>query len=160
MSDQIEISDLHLEEKNKYSDLSRRDIRSLILHLLYILNAHDYEVSLNSVVDDIAIGFEFDIPKDSDAFIITQKIVEDKDELDRELAPYLKNWTIERLGLCTRLILRMALWELKNTDIPPIVIINEAVELTKSFSEKDAYKFVNGILDQIAKKLASEKLQS
>lgn len=153
MTEQIEIGDLHLDEKSTYSDLSRRDIRSLILHLLYVLNAHDYDISLATIVDGIYDSFEFEIPKDSDAYTITQSIIDQRQDLEIALSPFLKNWTMDRLGTCTRLILDLAVWELKNTEIPTIVIINEAIELAKSFSEKDAYRFVNGILDQAAKSL-------
>lgn len=159
MTDHIEISELHLEDKNKYSELTRRDVRSLILHLLYVMNAHDYDISLNTVVDDIYNSFDFEIPFDSEAYITVQQMLDKREELDQQLAHYLNNWTIDRLGICTHLILRMALWELKYTETPAIIVINEAVELAKSFSEKDAFKFVNGILDQIVKDLQKEKLQ-
>lgn len=153
--DKIEIQDLNLESVRKYADLSRRDIRSLILHLLYIMNTHDYEDSLSTVVDGINVHFEFDIPKDGDAYTITKKILDNKDNLDQELVPLLKKWKLERLGICTKMALWLGMWELKNTDIPATIVINEAVELAKSFSEKDAHRFVNGILDQYAKNVRS-----
>lgn len=158
MSDEIEISELHLDEKTKYSELTRRDVRSLVLHLLYIVSAHDYDISLNTVIDGIHNSFDFEIPQDSEAYQITKDIIDKRIELDTELAPYLKNWTIDRLGMCTLLIMRMALWELKYTDTAPIIVMNEAIELAKHFSEKDAYKFINGILDQIVKDVAKDKL--
>jgi transcription antitermination protein NusB len=136
-----------------YSDLSRHDIRILILHLLYMLNANDYDVSLDSIVDNIYSGFDFDIPKDSYAFLTAQAISDNRQELDDQIQPLLKNWKINRLGLCTRLILQIALWELKFSETHPNIIINEAVELAKEFSERDAYKFVNGLLDQVAKNI-------
>ena len=47
------------------------------------------------------------------------------------------------------------MWELTNTEMHPTIVINEAVELAKCFSEKDAYRFVNGILDEFIKKKSS-----
>ena len=136
-----------------YNELSRHDVRVLILHLLYMLYANDYDISLNSIVDNIHAGFDFEIPKDSYAFKTAQDISEHRDELDKQIQPLLKNWKIDRLGICTRLILQMALWELQNSDTHSNIIIDESVELAKTFSEKDAYKFVNGVLDQLSKSL-------
>lgn len=155
----IDLEDLNLEEIKKYADLSRRDLRALILHLLYIMSAHDYEDSLVSVVDMINASCDFDIPKDGDAFVITKKILDMRDSLDSELVPFLKKWKLERLGTCTKLILWMGMWELKDSDTPATIVINEAVELAKSFSEKDAHRFVNGILDQYAKKVRSTSVE-
>lgn len=159
MTDHIEIADLHLEEKHTYKELSRRDVRSLIIHLLYSMHAHDYDVSLTTVIDDIYASFDFEIPADSEAYLFTKGIIEQRVQLDEQLAPYLKNWTIDRLGICTLLILRMALWELNMNQTPSTIVINEAIELAKSFAEKDAYKFINGILDQIVKDLQKETLK-
>jgi N utilization substance protein B len=50
----------------------------------------------------------------------------------------------------------MASWELLETDTPSTIVINEAIELAKAFSEKDAYKFINGVLDQAVKNLAKK----
>ena len=150
MNESPEILDFPFQ--GQYSDLSRHDVRVLILYLLYVLNINDYEASLNSIVDAIKVGFDFDIPKDSYVFETAQRISENREALDKKFEPLLKNWKIDRLGLCTRLILQIALWELENSDTHPNIIINEAIELAKEFSEKDAYKFVNGILDQLQKK--------
>lgn len=138
-------------ESQKYGDLSRHDVRVLILYLLYVLHANDYDSSLTSIVDNINFGFDFEIPKNSYAFEASKSISEKRNELDEQVKPFLKNWKIDRLGVCTRLILQMALWELENTETHPSIVINESVELAKTFSEKDAYKFVNGILDQFVK---------
>ena len=82
---------------------------------------------------------------------VVQSIVDQRNKLDEEIVPLLANWRLDRLGCSTRLILRLAIWEMGNTDTASTVIINEAIELSKAFSEKDAYKFVNGILDEAAK---------
>ena len=135
-----------------YADLSRREKRSLIFHLLYAAEAFDYQSSLESIVDNFNRGFGLDIPFESDVFADAQAIIENRDNLDEECKPLLSNWRFERIGMCTKLILRYALWELQSTDTNPTIIINEAVELAKCFAEKDAYKFVNGILDEALKK--------
>jgi N utilization substance protein B len=134
-----------------YSDLSRREVRSLIFHLLYAAEGHSYEDSLESIAENLTRGFAVEIPFDSEAFKTAQEIINHTDELDTAIKPFLQNWRFDRVGLCTKLILRYAMYEIEHSDVPLNIIINEAVELAKCFSEKDAYKFVNGILDEAAK---------
>jgi transcription antitermination protein NusB len=76
------------------------------------------------------------------------------EELDGIIARHIDNWRIERLAVMDRLILRMATWELRyQPDTPPAVIVNEAIELARSFSADESVKFVNGVLDGIRKAL-------
>ncbi len=134
-----------------YSDLSRRDVRALIFYLLYAIEAFDYQESLEAIVDNFNRGFEVDIPIDSEVVHVARSVIEKRDSLDDRYKPFLSNWRFDRVGVSTRLILRFATWELEKGDIDTRIIINEAVELAKRFAEKDAYKFVNGILDRLVK---------
>jgi len=155
MVDKID-QDEGLPRRPSYNDLSRREVRSLIFHLLYAMEAFDYNVSLEAIVEDFNRAYDLDIPGDSEVISIAQTVIDKRDELDTQIRPLLINWRFERIGICTKLILRMALWELLNTDIAPNIIINEAIELAKCFSESDAYKFVNGILDEAVKSLKKD----
>lgn len=128
--------------------LSQRDIRSLIFHLLYAMEAYDYQVSLNTIVEQFNAGFDLSIDPEDPLVKKAQAIIDDREVLDQEIQPLLSNWRLDRIGCITRLIIRLALWELKYTDTPASIIINEAIELAKCFAEQDAYKFVNGVLDQ------------
>ena len=96
------------------------------------------------------------IPLDSDVVTSASAIVEHRDELDMLLRPLLLNWRLERVGVCTKLILRFAVWELRQKETPANIVINEAIELSKCFAEKDAYKFINGILDKLVLDLKNE----
>jgi transcription antitermination protein NusB len=136
---------------------SRREERQLALYLLYALDRAEYSLGLEAVVDTFERGFEIKIPKRSFAYTLTKQVLEGRDSLDEQLKPYLKNWRLERLGCCTHLILRLSLWELQQEGAISSIVINEAVELAKTFAEKDAYRFVNGILDEIAKAMFGEK---
>ncbi len=135
-----------------YNDLSRRDVRALIFYLLYAAEAFDYEESLAAIVDNFNRGFSLDIPYDSEVVRIAQAIINERGLLDELFKPLLANWRFERLGVSTKLILRFATWELEHSDTDSRIVINEAVELAKAFAEKDAYKFVNGVLDRLVKK--------
>lgn len=134
-----------------YNDLSRRDVRSLIFHLLYAMEGFDYQTSLESIVENFNNGFDLKIPFDSEVFKTADEVIARRDTLDEIIKPLLANWRFERVGVCTKLILRFAVWELENTQTPTTIVINEAIELAKCFAEKDAYKFVNGILDKMVK---------
>lgn len=75
-------------------------------------------------------------------------------ELDRHLGEAAKNWRVERMTVMDRLILRLAIYELVHTpDVPPLVVIDEALELARTFSTDDAVKFINGILDAVRRTL-------
>lgn len=134
-----------------YNDLSRRDVRALIFYLLYAAEAFDYQESLEAIVDNFNRGFNVAIPIDSEVVHVARSVIDQRDSLDELYKPFLSNWRFDRIGVSTRLILRFATWELESSEIDPRIIINEAVELAKRFAEKDAYKFVNGILDRLVK---------
>lgn len=136
-----------------YDDLKSRDTRALIFHLLYAMDCLDYTVSLDSIVDNFNRGFDLQIPHDSKVFAVTQAIIDNREALDTMIHPLLVNWRFERIGVCTKLILRFALWELTEIKTVHSIVINEAIELAKCFAEHDAYKFVNGVLDEAVKKM-------
>jgi N utilization substance protein B len=81
--------------------------------------------------------------------------LEHQTESDETISPLLVRWTIERLPALDRLILRMATYELRHRkETPSAVVINEAVELAKKFSTEDSGRYVNGVLNAVAKEHA------
>jgi len=80
----------------------------------------------------------------------------DTTAIDELIVRQAENWRLERLAVIDRAILRLAIYELRTTDTPPKVILNEAVGLAKKFSSEEAGSFVNGILDAVHKSLASK----
>lgn len=133
--------------------LSRRELRSLIFHILYAAEAHGYEMSTEAVVDNLNRGFNISVPLDGEVVTTADQVITQHADLDERLKPFLSNWRLERIGVSTKLILRYALWELLYTDTLGIIVINEAIELAKCFGEKDSYKFINGILDEMVKQM-------
>ena len=80
--------------------------------------------------------------------------IEHRDELDTRIKQHAQNWDLHRMAVVDRNILRMAIYEMYyREDIPPIVSINEAVDIAKRFSTPDSGKFVNGLLDKIKTEL-------
>ncbi|MBM3845739.1 MAG: transcription antitermination factor NusB [Verrucomicrobia bacterium] len=77
-------------------------------------------------------------------------VLENQNALDAEIQKHAHNWDLRRMAAVDRNILRLAAYEMRfRTDIPPVVSINEAVEIAKRFSTPESGKFVNGILDRI-----------
>ncbi len=76
--------------------------------------------------------------------------IEHQADLDAQIKKYARNWEIHRMAVVDRNVLRLAIYEmLYREDIPPVVSINEAVDIAKRFSTEESGKFVNGILDKV-----------
>lgn len=142
-----------MSENNKIAVKTMREIRSFAFHLLYVAESFSYSASMDEIVQAFRDGYDVEIEDDSRAIKIAESIIEERNKLDEIISPLLKNWSINRLGVCTLLILRLAIWELQEGEIPASIVINEAIELSKCFAEKDAYKFTNGLLDKVCNKL-------
>ncbi|MBR6464258.1 MAG: transcription antitermination factor NusB [Verrucomicrobia bacterium] len=77
-------------------------------------------------------------------------VLEHLKELDETIVKYAKNWDLHRMAVIDKNILRLAIYEIMfRDDIPPVVSINEAVDIAKRYSTEESGKFVNGILDKI-----------
>lgn len=133
------------------SDLNQRQVRSLIFHLLYAADAFDYTESLETLIARFNTGYKLHIQSGDAVETVTRAVIDQRDQLDEMIKPLLHNWRFDRIGMSTKLILRMALWELKQRTLDHKIVINEAIELSKCFAEDDAFKFVNGLLDEAIK---------
>lgn len=78
--------------------------------------------------------------------------------LDEIIEKHAENWKLDRLAVIDRAILRLAVHELRGGDVPAKVVLNEAVDLAKKFSNEDSGAFVNGVLDSICKSLTAKSL--
>ena len=81
-------------------------------------------------------------------------VLEHREAIDAHIKQHAKNWEFHRIATVDRNIMRLAIYEmLYREDIPPVVSINEAVDIAKKFSTQDSGKFVNGILDKVKSEL-------
>ncbi len=120
----------------------RKDCMTILYQIeVYQKNKIDYEI--NDVILEVS-ELDNEFIKD-----IVYGVVTYKDEIDKIANKYLNGWTIDRLGNTDKAILRIGIFELLYTDTPPVVAINEAVELAKSYSDDDVRKMINGVLDKI-----------
>ena len=85
---------------------------------------------------------------------LAESVIERAEELDREITESADDWSADRLGALERNILRIALWELEQGDVPVEVAIDEAVTLAKRYASEDAGALVNGILGRVAREAA------
>lgn len=149
-----EQTDELVPESKRFEDFSRREVRSMIFHILYAVDAFEYQESVAAIIDNFNRGFDLDIPLSGEFIRSVEAIVDQREELDELYRPLLANWRFDRISIATMLILRYATWEIRSAHIDPRIIINEAVEIAKCFAEEDAFRFINGILDRVAKQFS------
>lgn len=107
-----------------------------------------------AVIDDFLTSRTSDPQIQAFARELINGVLTRQDELDNALKPLLENWQMERLAMIDRIILRLGSYELLfSPETPPVVAINEAVDLAKKYSTKDSGGFVNGVLDKLNKKV-------
>ena len=127
----------------------RRKSREYALQMLY-----QYDVSHQSA--GLADGFwaDTEAPENIMEFsnYLVDGVIKNLDKIDDKIRLSASNWSIERMAVVDRNILRMSVFELLYIkDIPVKVTINEAIEIAKRFGEEESGSFVNGILDRIVK---------
>lgn len=133
---------------------SRRQSREMALQALYL---HD---TCGLAVD---AALRSTIPEGSPEAIrvfcrhLVEGVLQSRDEIDKILMKYTENWDIRRMATVDRNILRLSTFEiLTDVQTPVSVIIDEAIEIAKTFSTEDSGKFVNGILDKVKKERKGE----
>ena len=94
---------------------------------------------------------------DHEVMMATQRIVEgtlnEVKQIDAEISNSAHKWELKRIAFVDRAILRLATYELKHTETPKKVIINEAIELAKKFGENKSKGFINGLLDSLSQNM-------
>jgi N utilization substance protein B len=103
----------------------------------------------SQVWDDLAVGAD----ERRIAGPLIRDIARGSSEIDAELADVTTNWRLERLGVVERSVLRLAAAELRRDTPPPRVVIQEAVRLAERFGSPQSARFVNGVLDALARRM-------
>ena len=127
----------------------RRDGRVAAVQFLYA-------ASLNppsNLADDLRLFFEnMEQPREHYGFgeELIQGVLANQADIDERIRALARNWDFDRIARIDLAILRVAVFEMiHRRDIPPVVSINEAIDLSKLFSNADAKRFINGILDKV-----------
>ena len=126
--------------------IKRSLLREKIMTILYQIEMYkksNYDYDINKVIKE-------NMEADND-FVnsIVNGVLNNINELDDLANKYLNNWTIDRIETIGACILRMGIYEIKNTDTPDIVAINEAVELAKKYCDEKVKNMINAVLDKI-----------
>ncbi len=133
----------------------RRRSRELALQVLFHLEFSSDEPE--KAFDLICLNFDTRDAIKEFALRLVRGVAEKIEELDRWISTASKNWRVERMSRVDRSILRMAIYELLYLDdIPPKVSIDEAVELAKKYGNMDSGAFINGILDNIYRRIREQ----
>ena len=126
--------------------ITRTELRQNIMTILYQIFLYENN-HMDYNLDDIYK--EVDLNNDEFVKLITNGVLEKRDTIDAFVNKYLVSWPINRLGLADQAILRMSIYELLYTETPAIVVINEAIELAKQYSDDNIRKMINSVLDKI-----------
>ncbi len=128
----------------------RRKARETALQVLYLLDIRGRMT--DEEIEDVAGELKIEGSARDYCIMLIKGVKERIGEIDRLVEGYSENWTITRMAVVDRNILRLAVYELLYChDIPYKVVIDEAVELAKRFGAEDSGAFINGILDRIAR---------
>jgi len=131
----------------------RRDGREAAIQFLY-----QFDIHKPANLEEALAGFwkQNEEPQNVRVFAndLLRGALEKLPEVDAKIRTLADNWDFERLAAVDRNILRLAVYEmLFRPEIPPVVSINEAIEIAKKFSTAESGKFVNGLLDRVKKEL-------
>jgi len=125
---------------------NRSELRKKIMTILYQINVYEQnkiEYKVDEVINEV-LEIDNEFVKD-----IVYGVTTYYDELCELANKYLVDWTIDRLDSTGRTILLMGLYELKYTETPDIVVINEALDLANKYSTENVRKMINAVLDKV-----------
>ncbi len=130
--------------------MKRRRSREYALQILFQLELTDTELN-DALLNEFWKGIDEESDVKEFTHIIVNSTLEHLDAIDERIKKAAQHWSLERMAVIDRNILRAATYELSyRTDIPPSVVINEAIEIAKKYSTEDSASFINGIIDRIA----------
>lgn len=126
--------------------MTRHEQRYKIMTILYqafLYKSNNINYDINDIINEQVT--------EKNKFIETTVfgVLENLEKIDDLANNYLSNWDISRLGFTDQSILRMGIYEILKTDTPDIACINEAVELSKEYSDDKVCKMINGVLDKV-----------
>ncbi len=134
--------------------LNRSESRRIIMTILYQVVVYEKNKMIYDIDELIKENLEIDNEFVKD---IVYGVITYQNDIDNIANKYLNNWTIDRLGSTDIAILRMGIYELLYTDTPSIVSINEAIELSKLYSDESVVKMINAVLDKVYHELVEHE---
>ena len=126
--------------------LSRHELRykaMTILYQIFLYESNGIEYNVNDIISEQL--------EENSKYVtsLVKGVIDNRKKIDDIANKYLKDWDINRLGFTDGAILRIAIYELLYTDTPSLVCIDEAIELSKKYSDDKVNKMINGVLDKV-----------
>lgn len=145
--------------------LTRRDIREKALQSLFQLSANEdlskEEAMQQALTSEDELADEVEtvlVPSYLD--LLVSGVMEKQDEIDEKIKAHLENWSLSRLAKTDLMIIRIAIFEMMYvSDVPDRVALNEALEITKKYSDEKSRKFVNGVLANIVNENSEDEAE-
>lgn len=128
---------------------TRHQARMAVVSLLYAYDLGNQSIADFS--DEILEEKKIRNKQRDFALDLFKGVTEHLDAVDEAIVKHLKDWDFERLGSIERATLRLGAYEIMFGELDSAVVINEAIEITKAFGTEQSPKFINGVLDAIAK---------
>ena len=129
-----------------------RESAMAILYQIFLYKKNKINYDIEEVINEYLESIEIEDRKKINIDFLKELIngvLDNIKDIDKNIEKYLENWAIERLGLTDQAIIRISVYELLYTDTPNLVCINEAIELSKKYSDEKVSKMINGVLDKI-----------
>jgi len=129
-----------------------REKAMTILYQIFLYNKNKINYTIDEIINELMEEIDIEDRKKIDIEFLKELIngvLDNINDIDKRIEKYLENWSLERLGLTDQAIIRIAVYELLYTDTPDLVCINEAIELSKKYSDEKVSKMINGVLDKI-----------
>ena len=126
--------------------MTRHELRYKTMTILYqafLYDSNNIEYDVENIISEQL--------EESNKFVseLVNGVISKRDEIDETANKYLEDWNISRLGFTDQAIIRMGIYEIMWTDTPDVSCIDEAVELSKEYSDEKVCKMINGVLDKV-----------
>lgn len=129
-----------------------REKAMTVLYQIFLYRKNNINYKVEEVINEIMDSEEIEDRKRINLeflSLLVNGVIDNIENIDSSISKYLENWSIDRLGLTDQAIIRIGVYELLYTDTPSLVCINEAIELSKKYSDDKVVKMINGVLDKI-----------
>ena len=126
--------------------MTRHELRYKTMTVLYqafLYDSNNIEYDIENIIQEQL--------EESNKFVseLVNGVLTKREEIDELANKYLDDWNISRLGFTDQAIIRMAIYEIMWTDTPDVTCIDEAIELSKEYSDEKVSKMINGVLDKV-----------
>lgn len=133
--------------------MTRRKVREMVLRATYAQNMRGGD--LDEVFSDPLVNYSGS--RDPFGVKLLTEIMENLETIDDHIRPRTDKWDLHRIALIDMLVMRISVAEMLYLEIPPQVSINEAIEISKTFSTESSGRFINGILDAVRGDIIKER---